>query len=110
MRAILCFCSNSIKPPHAHLGCGFDSLSAIEMIMFGNDAIIDTKIDRENQLSLITWRQNGNTKEGARRKKERKCASQKFVVLSRLAPLKISKMRTDDNITKKPAHSFVESN
>ena len=57
----------------------------------------------------MAWRQNGNTKEGARRKKGRKCASQKFVVLSCLAPLKISKMRTDDNITKKPAHSFIES-
>ena len=40
MRAILYFCDNSIKAPHAYLGYGFDSLSAIEMITFGNDTII----------------------------------------------------------------------
>ena len=35
------FLQQFIKPPHAHLGYGFDSLSAIEMITFGNDTIID---------------------------------------------------------------------
>ena len=34
----------------------------------------------------------------------------KFVGLFLLVPLKISKMRTDNNITKKPNHSFIESN
>ena len=55
MRAILCFCDNSIKPPHAHLGCGFDSLSAIEMITFGNDTIIDG-----NDVDVIDNSNGGN--------------------------------------------------
>ena len=55
MRAILCFCNNSIKPPHAHLGYGFDSLSAIEMITFGNDTIID-----RNGVDVIANSNGGN--------------------------------------------------
>ena len=58
MRAILCFCNNSIKPPYAHLGYGFDSLSAIEMITFGNDTIIDGNdvdvIDNSNGGNFVT--------------------------------------------------------
>ena len=57
MRAILCFCNNSIKPPYAHLGYGFDSLSAIKMITFGNDTIIDgidvDVIDNSNGGSFV---------------------------------------------------------
>ena len=55
MRAILCFCNNSIKPPYAHLGYGFDSLSAIEMITFGNDTIIDG-----NDVDVIDNSNGGN--------------------------------------------------
>ena len=58
MRAILCFCNNSIKSPDAHLGYGFDSLSAIEMITFGNDTIIDGNdvdvIDNSNGGNFVT--------------------------------------------------------
>ena len=57
MRAILCFCNNSIKSPDAHLGYGFDSLSAIEMITFGNDTIIDGNdvdvIDNSNGSNFV---------------------------------------------------------
>lgn len=55
MRAILYFCENYIKPPHAYLGCGFDSLSAIEMIMFGNDTIIGG-----NNFDIINNSNDGN--------------------------------------------------
>ena len=49
------FLQQFIKPPHAHLGYGFDSLSAIEMITFGNDTIIDG-----NDVDVIDNSNGGN--------------------------------------------------
>ena len=49
------FLQQFIKPPHAHLGCRFDSLSAIEMITFGNDTIIDG-----NDVDVIDNSNGGN--------------------------------------------------